>query len=103
MRLPQRNPAALDRQAVPADLLLLCTSSPEGAAYVETRNLDGESHLKLKRAVEATAAAGLSGAAGLAAAVHCEAPNANLYAFQVRQSRTIHPTPPMVHPTPPAV
>ena len=32
----------------PADMLVINSSEPEGALYVETKNLDGESNLKLK-------------------------------------------------------
>ena len=32
----------------PADLLVVSSSEPEGALYVETKNLDGETNLKLK-------------------------------------------------------
>ncbi len=38
----------------PADILLLSTSSEDGICYVETINLDGESNLKIKKALDAT-------------------------------------------------
>lgn len=39
----------------PADLLLLAVpESAEGLAYVETINLDGESNLKIKKALDQT-------------------------------------------------
>ena len=34
----------------PADLLVLSSTEPEGSFYVETKNLDGETNLKLKSA-----------------------------------------------------
>lgn len=37
-------------QAVPADLVILTTSDEKGLAYVETKNLDGETNLKEKMA-----------------------------------------------------
>ena len=39
----------------PADLLLLAVpDNPDGLAYVETINLDGESNLKIKKALDQT-------------------------------------------------
>ena len=38
----------------PADLLLLASANADGTAYVETVNLDGESNLKIKKALDAT-------------------------------------------------
>ena len=36
---------------IPADIVILSTSDPEGACYVETKNLDGETNLKLRHAL----------------------------------------------------
>ncbi|KAK8274271.1 hypothetical protein V6Z11_D10G063700 [Gossypium hirsutum] len=41
-------------QFFPADLLLLSSSYEDGICYVETMNLDGETNLKVKRALEVT-------------------------------------------------
>ncbi|KAJ4973352.1 hypothetical protein NE237_006526 [Protea cynaroides] len=66
----------------PADLLLLSSNYEDAICYVETMNLDGETNLKLKQALEVTS--------GLHEEVHfrdfnavvkCEDPNANLYSF----------------------
>lgn len=66
----------------PADLVLLSSSEPEGLAYVETANLDGETNLKVKQALPATAklvtAASMSRLRGT---IVCEAPNNSLYTF----------------------
>ena len=37
-------------QQLPADLLIISNSGTDGLCYVETKNLDGESNLKLKSA-----------------------------------------------------
>lgn len=39
---------------VPGDLVVLSTSDEDGACYVETRNLDGETNLKIRQSLRAT-------------------------------------------------
>ena len=66
----------------PADLVLLASSEPEGLAYVETANLDGETNLKVRQAPPATA--GLTSAASVATLrgrLECEPPNNSLHTF----------------------
>ncbi|PLN81677.1 phospholipid-translocating P-type ATPase [Aspergillus taichungensis] len=36
---------------IPADMVVLSTSDPDGACYVETKNLDGETNLKVRSAL----------------------------------------------------
>lgn len=36
---------------IPADMVILSTSDPDGACYVETKNLDGETNLKVRQAL----------------------------------------------------
>lgn len=43
-----------ERQRFPADVVLLSTSEPAGAAYIETANLDGETSLKMRQCTGAT-------------------------------------------------
>ena len=40
-------------EPIPADIIVLSTSDPDGACYVETKNLDGETNLKVRHAVQA--------------------------------------------------
>ena len=44
----------MDREYFPADLVLLSTTNPEGICYIETMNLDGETNLKMKKALPNT-------------------------------------------------
>ncbi|OJJ43140.1 hypothetical protein ASPZODRAFT_74987 [Penicilliopsis zonata CBS 506.65] len=36
---------------IPADIVIMSTSDPDGACYVETKNLDGETNLKVRQAL----------------------------------------------------
>ncbi|KAJ7956556.1 Phospholipid-transporting ATPase [Quillaja saponaria] len=66
----------------PADLILLSSSYEEAICYVETTNLDGETNLKLKQALEATSNLHEdSNFLNFKAVIKCEDPNANLYSF----------------------
>ncbi|KAK9277428.1 hypothetical protein L1049_006971 [Liquidambar formosana] len=66
----------------PADLLLLSSSYEDAICYVETMNLDGETNLKLKQALEVPSFLDEdSSFQDFKAIVKCENPNANLYSF----------------------
>ena len=41
-------------ESIPADILILSTSEPEGVCFVETKNLDGETNLKLRHGLKQT-------------------------------------------------
>ena len=43
-----------DNEQVPADIAVLSTSDPDGLCYLETKNLDGETNLKPRKAISAT-------------------------------------------------
>lgn len=66
----------------PADLVLLSSSYEDAICYVETMNLDGETNLKLKQALDITTSfqedSSFQNFRGL---IKCEDPNANLYSF----------------------
>ncbi|KAJ2887653.1 aminophospholipid translocase, partial [Coemansia asiatica] len=72
-----------NKEAIPADIVLLSSSEPEGMCYVETSNLDGETNLKVKQALPETAklmtVADLSGLRGH---LKTEVPNDSLYTFE---------------------
>ncbi|XP_065860660.1 putative phospholipid-transporting ATPase 9 [Euphorbia lathyris] len=66
----------------PADLILLSSSYEEAICYVETMNLDGETNLKMKQALDATSNLHEdSSFQEFKALIRCEDPNPNLYAF----------------------
>ncbi|PIN25931.1 P-type ATPase [Handroanthus impetiginosus] len=66
----------------PSDLLLLSSSYEDAVCYVETMNLDGETNLKLKQALEVTSLLNdEQDLSNFKAVVKCEDPNANLYSF----------------------
>jgi phospholipid-transporting ATPase len=44
-----------NNEDIPADMVLLASSDPDGLCYVETANLDGETNLKVKFCHPATA------------------------------------------------
>ncbi|EFJ48209.1 hypothetical protein VOLCADRAFT_40206, partial [Volvox carteri f. nagariensis] len=70
-------------EPLPADMVLLDSSNPEGCCHVETVNLDGETNLKIKAAPEPTRGLAAAGElrALLATVLECEPPNSRLYAF----------------------
>lgn len=66
----------------PTDLVLLSSSYEDAVCYVETMNLDGETNLKLKQALEPTSSLQEDyNFRDLKAIIKCEDPNANLYSF----------------------
>ncbi|XP_011079998.1 probable phospholipid-transporting ATPase 4 isoform X1 [Sesamum indicum] len=84
-------------QFFPADLLLLSSSYEDGICYVETMNLDGETNLKVKRALETTVTLeddeSFKDFSGI---IKCEDPNPSLYTFvgNFEYERQIYPLDP---------
>ncbi|GAA0155851.1 primary active transporter [Lithospermum erythrorhizon] len=66
----------------PADLLFLASTNSDGVCYIETANLDGETNLKIRKALEKTwdyvAPDKVSEFKG---EIQCEQPNNSLYTF----------------------
>ncbi|KAK6858056.1 hypothetical protein PG995_005755 [Apiospora arundinis] len=71
---------------IPADIILLQASGPDGVAYIETMALDGETNLKSKKACPLLAkrCATPEAIRTCNAVVVAEDPNADLYNFQGR-------------------
>ncbi|KAK3272899.1 hypothetical protein CYMTET_18832 [Cymbomonas tetramitiformis] len=68
--------------SLPCDIALIASTNPEGVTFVETMNLDGETNLKMKKALEATVnLTGEEALSKLNASVECEHPNNRLYTF----------------------
>ncbi|KAA8897047.1 hypothetical protein TRICI_006809 [Trichomonascus ciferrii] len=66
----------------PADMVVLSTSDQDGACYIETRNLDGETNLKVRQALRATS--GINHSSDCEKAqfqIEAEAPHTGLYTF----------------------
>lgn len=69
---------------IPADLVILHSSNPKGACYVETKNLDGETNLKMK-ATEKDIYGHFKNESDLQkldGEVQCEMPNEQIYKFE---------------------
>ncbi|XP_051180788.1 phospholipid-transporting ATPase 1 [Lolium perenne] len=66
-------------ETMPCDMVLLGTSDPNGIAYIQTMNLDGESNLKTRYARQETVPMICNSSyLGL---IKCEQPNRNIYEF----------------------
>ncbi|KAI8556047.1 hypothetical protein RHMOL_Rhmol05G0222300 [Rhododendron molle] len=81
----------------PADLLLVSSSYEDGLCYVETMNLDGETNLKVKRALEVTLPFDDDMTfKDFAGKISCEDPNPNLYTFvgNLEYDRQVYPLDP---------
>lgn len=66
----------------PADLIFLASTNQDGICYVETANLDGETNLKIRKALEKTwdyVDAELAN--DFTGEIQCEQPNNSLYTF----------------------
>lgn len=73
-------------QNVPADMVLLHATGPNGVAYIETMALDGETNLKAKQACPALAerCMTIEGLRAAQATVVSEDPNIDLYSYDGR-------------------
>ncbi|KAJ3528331.1 hypothetical protein NMY22_g9457 [Coprinellus aureogranulatus] len=72
----------MDDESLPADVLICSTSEDENVAFVETKNLDGETNLKSRNAVQALTH--IRSAADCASShnsfrIDCDRPDVNMY------------------------
>ncbi|KHN13465.1 Phospholipid-transporting ATPase 3 [Glycine soja] len=66
----------------PADLLFLASTNADGVCYIETANLDGETNLKIRKALEKTwDYMTPEKASEFKGEIECEQPNNSLYTF----------------------
>lgn len=69
-------------EQVPADIVMLATSEPDGLAYIDTCNLDGETNLKVRQAMPHTKhVVDAAAAANFMTTIVCDEPNNLLYTF----------------------
>uniref|UniRef100_A0A667WYK5 Phospholipid-transporting ATPase n=1 Tax=Myripristis murdjan TaxID=586833 RepID=A0A667WYK5_9TELE len=67
---------------LPADLVILSSSEPQGMCYIETSNLDGETNLKIRQGLQSTAEIkDIDSLMRLSGRMECESPNRHLYEF----------------------
>lgn len=82
-----------NNEMIPADILILSTSEPDSVCYVETKNLDGETNLKVKHGADETAwIQSADDAAEFKAQFEVEMPSSNLYTFYGRMMISRRPT-----------
>ena len=90
-----------NEEQIPADVVVLSTSDPDGACYVETKNLDGETNLKVRQTLRATR--GIRHARDCERAefiIESEGPHMNLYQYSaVARWRQRDPNKPDAPPT----
>lgn len=75
-----------EKEHLPSDIVLVGSSSDDGLAYIETKQLDGESNLKVKVVPQAISAAFSTDSVALLTKgrIECEAPNDRLYRYTGR-------------------
>lgn len=72
----------LNNTFFPADMVQLASSEPQSMSFIETSNLDGETNLKIRQAVPATARLlETRDLINFSGTIECEPPNRHLYEF----------------------
>lgn len=71
-----------DNEQVPADIMVIATSDADNVCYLETKNLDGETNLKPRKAVRATSSVlSEDDIERMAFVLDSEPPHLNLYLY----------------------
>ncbi|KAI8922887.1 hypothetical protein BC831DRAFT_58074 [Entophlyctis helioformis] len=69
-------------ESVPADILVVASSNPDGIVYIETKNLDGETNLKAREAIPDTMhVRNAQDCLDLHAVIESEPPSLNLHTY----------------------
>ncbi|KAI8836854.1 hypothetical protein BC829DRAFT_421625 [Chytridium lagenaria] len=73
-----------ENEIIPADIVVLSSSHPNGACYIETSNLDGESNLKQKQALSVTQnlLQDVESFGVFSCTINAESPTGNIYQFE---------------------
>ncbi|KAH6679777.1 P-type ATPase-like protein [Halenospora varia] len=78
---------------IPADVVILSTSDPDGACYVETKNLDGETNLKVRHALRSgRKIKHAKDCERTEFTIESEPPQANIYQYSAVARWNQHPT-----------
>ncbi|KAK3727334.1 hypothetical protein QZH41_018176, partial [Actinostola sp. cb2023] len=74
-----------DNEEFPCDLVVLACHDPDGACYITTANLDGETNLKVRNSVTTTASLQTPQMLDdLSASIECQHPHPDLYSYSGR-------------------
>ncbi|ORX86604.1 phospholipid-translocating P-type ATPase [Anaeromyces robustus] len=72
-----------ENDLIPADILIVSTSEQDNLCYIETKNLDGETNLKVRQGIkEFNSIKRTSDLASVECYLDADAPNNNLYTFK---------------------
>eukprot|EP00917_Polyrhabdina_sp_WS-2016_P025673 GHVP01055223.1.p1 GENE.GHVP01055223.1~~GHVP01055223.1.p1 ORF type:complete len:2749 (+),score=416.25 GHVP01055223.1:44-8290(+) len=81
-----------ENEDVPADMLILSTSNPEGVTYIETLEVDGKHELTMKKAVKKTRGnVTVSTVCNIRGRIRCSPPSDNLNEFSGALRLDAHP------------
>ncbi|XP_068134633.1 phospholipid-transporting ATPase VD [Hyperolius riggenbachi] len=69
-------------EVIPADMVLLNSSDPDGICHIETASLDGETNLKQRQVVKGCAVDGKLDPEQFFSRIQCESPNSDLGRFK---------------------